>query len=51
MQAHSDLGMRVTGNGRIRQALLPNGRYGEVRGTRQSADQGRYEITGTPIEY
>lgn len=51
MQAHPYLGMRVTGDGRIRQALLPNGRYDEARGTRQSADQGRYEITGTPIEY
>ncbi len=51
MQAHPYLGMRVTGDGRIRQALLPNGRYDEARGTRQSADQGRYEINGTPVEY
>lgn len=51
MQAHPYLGMWVTGDGRIRQELLPNGRYDEARGTRQSAYQGRYEITGTHIEY
>ncbi|NIJ80363.1 hypothetical protein FHT10_001484 [Xanthomonas arboricola] len=51
MQAHPYLGMWVTGDGRIRQELLPNGRYDEARGTRQSAYQGRYEITGTHIDY
>ncbi|KHL56997.1 Atu4866 domain-containing protein [Xanthomonas cannabis] len=51
MQAHTFIGMWVTGDGRIRQELLPNGRYDEARGTRQSAYQGRYEITGTHIDY
>ncbi|MBB3834574.1 hypothetical protein FHR55_002807 [Xanthomonas arboricola] len=51
MQAHPFIGMWVTGDGRIRQELLPNGRYDEARGTRQSAYQGRYEITGTHIDY
>lgn len=51
MQAHPYIGMWVTGDGRIRQELLPNGRYDEARGTRQSAYQGRYEITGTHIDY
>ncbi|MBV6815097.1 Atu4866 domain-containing protein [Xanthomonas campestris pv. passiflorae] len=51
MQAHPFIGMWVTGDGRIRQQLLPNGRYDEARGTRQSAYQGRYEITGTHIDY
>ncbi|MBE0313668.1 hypothetical protein CAB38_09055 [Xanthomonas citri pv. punicae] len=51
MQAHPYLGMWVTGDGRIRQQLLPNGRYDEARDTRQSAYQGRYEITGNHIDY
>ncbi|MCC4612917.1 Atu4866 domain-containing protein [Xanthomonas arboricola] len=51
MQAHPFIGMWVTGDGRIRQELLPNGRYDEARRTRQSAYQGRYKITGTHIDY
>jgi len=42
---------QVTGDGRIRQELLPNGRYDEARGARKSAYTGRYEVTGTYIEY
>lgn len=45
------VGMWVTGDGRIRQELLPNGRYDEARGTRQSAYQGRYEVSGEHIDY
>lgn len=45
------LGMWVTGDGHIRQKLLPGGRYDEARGNRKSAYQGRYEITGDHIEY
>lgn len=45
------LGMWVTADGRIRHELLPNGRYDEARGTRESAYQGRYEIVGNHIEY
>lgn len=49
--SHPYIGMWVTGDGRIRQELLPNGRYDEARGTRQSAYQGRYEIRGNEIDY
>lgn len=51
MQQHPYLGMWVTGDGVIRQELLPNGRYDEARGSRQSAYQGRYEVTGNTIYY
>lgn len=44
-------GMWVTGDGQIRQELLPNGRYDEARGTRASAYQGRYEVRGNRIAY
>ncbi|WP_276482345.1 Atu4866 domain-containing protein [Paraflavitalea pollutisoli] len=45
------IGMWVTADGYIRQELLPNGRYDEARGNRQSAYTGRYEIKGTHIDY
>jgi hypothetical protein len=48
---HPYIGMWMTGDGRIRHELLPNGRYDEARGNRQSAYQGRYEVTGSHIEY
>jgi len=51
MQQHPYIGMWVTGDGHVRQELLPNGRYDEARGTRQSAYQGRYEVTGNMIYY
>ncbi len=51
MQQHPYVGMWVTGDGRIRQELLPNNRYDEARGTRQSAYQGRYEVRGNEIFY
>lgn len=44
-------GMWVTDDGRIRHELLPNGRYDEARGTRESAYQGRYEVKGNRIDY
>ena len=50
-QNHPYVGMWVTADGRIRHELLPNGRYDEARGTRESAYQGRYEVSGTHIEY
>lgn len=50
-QNHPYVGMWVTGDGQIRQELLPNGRYDEARGTRRSAYQGRYEVTGDDIFY
>lgn len=51
MADHPYVGMWVTEDGNIRHELLPNGRYDEARGQRQSAYQGRYEVTGTHIEY
>jgi len=48
---HPYVGMWVTPDGQIRQELLPNGRYDEARGSRKSAYQGRYEVTGTTIKY
>jgi hypothetical protein len=51
MAEHPYVGMWVTDDGHIRHELLPNGRYDEARGKRESAYQGRYEVTGTHIEY
>lgn len=48
---HPYAGMWVTDDGRVRHELLPNGRYVEARGTRERAYEGRYEVTGTHIEY
>lgn len=45
------VGMWVTEDGYIRHELLPNNRYDEARGDRESAYQGRYEITGNRINY
>ncbi len=50
-QSHPYIGMWVTGDGRIRQELLANGRYDEARGARKNAYQGRYEVKGNRIEY
>lgn len=50
-QTNKYVGMWVTADGHIRQELLPGGRYDEARGTRKSAYQGRYEITGDHIKY
>lgn len=51
MAKHPYVGMWVTEDGRVRHQLLPNGRYDEARGTRESAYRGRYEVKGTHIEY
>lgn len=45
------VGMWITADGHIRQELLPNGRYDEARGDRQSAYEGRYEVKGNNINY
>jgi hypothetical protein len=50
-QNHPYVGMWVTADGRIRHNLLPNGRYDEARGNRESAYQGRYEVKGNDIFY
>lgn len=49
--SHPYVGLWVTEDGRIRHELLPNGRYVEARGTRERAYEGRYEVTGTHIDY
>jgi hypothetical protein len=51
MPAHGFVGMWVTADGYIRHELLPNGRYDEARGSRKSAYQGRYTVTGNHIDY
>ena len=48
---HPFIGLWVTADGHIRHELLPNGRYVEARGTRERAYEGRYEVTGTHIDY
>lgn len=48
---HPYVGTWVTADGYIRQELLPNGRYDEARGPRQSAYTGRYTVTGNHIDY
>ncbi|WP_386083424.1 Atu4866 domain-containing protein [Vreelandella sp. F11] len=51
MTDHPYVGMWVTKDGRIRHQLLANNRYDEARGERESAYQGRYQVTGNYIEY
>ena len=51
MAEHPYAGMWVTDDGYVRHQLLPNNRYDEARGKRESAYRGRYEVTGTHIEY
>ncbi len=51
MPDHPYVGLWVTDDGRVRHELLADGRYDEARGTRESAYRGRYEVTGTHIEY
>ena len=48
---HPYVGFWVTADNRVRHALLPNGRYDEARGARESAYQGRYEVIGSHIDY
>lgn len=51
MAEHAYAGLWVTDDGFVRHQLLPNSRYDEARGKRESAYRGRYEVTGTHIEY
>lgn len=48
---HPYVGMWMTADGYVRHNLLPNGRYDEARGNRESAYQGRYEVRGNKIFY
>lgn len=50
-QTHPYVGMWVTADGNVRHNLLPNGRYDEARGNRESAYRGCYKVTGSYIEY
>lgn len=43
--------MWITPEGPIRDNLLPNGRYDEARGRRESSYQERYEVRGDHIDY
>jgi len=45
------LGMWVTEDGYIRHELLPNNRYDEARGARESAYLGSYQVTCNHIDY
>lgn len=49
--SHPYVGMWVTADGHVRHNLLPNGRYDEARGSRESAYRGRYEVRGNEILY
>ncbi|PKR58096.1 Atu4866 domain-containing protein [Thalassospira lohafexi] len=48
---HPYVGMWVTEDGYVRQELRSDGRYDEARGTRQSAYQGDYQISGNYVTY
>ncbi|MGN0099728.1 MAG: Atu4866 domain-containing protein [Dietzia sp.] len=48
---HPYVGLWVTADGKIRQHLLPGGRYTEARGTREAAYTGDYRVDGTMIYY
>lgn len=45
------IGMWVTKDGNICHELLPNNRYDEARGSKISAYQGAYLVTGNHIDY
>lgn len=49
--SHPYVGMWVTADGYIRHELLPNGRYDEARGNRESAYQGSYIVKDNHIDY
>ena len=51
LENHKYIGMWVTADGYIRHELLSNGRYDEARGSRKSAYQGDYWVTGDHIDY
>jgi hypothetical protein len=48
---HPYTGLWVDENGFVRQELLPDGRYDEARGDRDSAYGGRYWVNGSRIDY
>lgn len=48
---HPFVGTWVTEGGRVRQELLPDGRYEEARGSVEKAYTGRYRVVGREIYY
>ncbi len=48
---HPYVGLWASPDDWLRQELLPDGRYDEARGDRESAFRGRYWIDGTRIDY
>lgn len=48
---HPNVGLWVTADGRVRHDFLPDGRYDEARGTRESAYQGCYVVAGDHLDY
>ncbi|MBF4588232.1 Atu4866 domain-containing protein [Curtobacterium sp. VKM Ac-2887] len=48
---HPYVGLWVTADGRIRQRLLPDGRYVEARDDREAAYTGAYRVEGSTILY
>lgn len=48
---HPYTGLWVDEKGFVRQELLPDGRYDEARGDRESAYTGRYWVSGSRIDY
>lgn len=49
--SHPYVGLWTTADGHIRHRLLPDGRYDEARGDRESAYRGSYVIDGNRITY
>jgi hypothetical protein len=45
------IGIWVTSDGYVKHELLPNNRYDEGRGNRNSAYRGSYRINGNHIDY
>ncbi|MEY8760180.1 Atu4866 domain-containing protein [Chryseobacterium tongliaoense] len=45
------IGMWMTKDGHIRHELLPDNQYDEARGSRKSAYQGSYTVSGNHIDY
>ena len=50
-QDHPYVGLWVTADGYVRHELRPDGRYVEARGNREGAYRGRYEVSGSHIDY
>lgn len=49
--SHPYVGLWATSDGRIRQRLLPDGRYTEARGEVEDAYTGAYQVEGDLVFY